>query len=122
MRAGRAFSEVDSRGGRVAIVNETLARQLFAGRPAVGARLWIAKVPYDVVGVVADYARNPVLASLPEPRVFVPLAPDSKDVTRMHFLVRAQAIPQRSCRRFEANAQGRGRNHGGRCGNLRPDD
>ena len=93
MRAGRAFSEVDSRAGRVAIVNETLARQLFAGRNAVGARLWIARVPYDIVGVVADYARNPVLASLPEPRVFVPLAPDSKDVTRMHFLVRAQADP-----------------------------
>ena len=93
MRAGRAFSEVDSSAGRVAIVNETLARQLFAGRPVVGARLWIAKVPYDIVGVVADYARNPVMASQPEPRVFVPLAPDSKDVTRMDFLVRARADP-----------------------------
>ncbi len=59
----------------------------------MGARLWIANVPYDIVGVVADYARNPLLASLPEPRVFVPLAPDSKDVTRMHFLVRARGDP-----------------------------
>ena len=93
MRAGRAFSGADSSAGRIAIVNETLARQLFAGRSAVGARLWIAKVPHDIVGVVADYARNPLQAAVPEPRVFVPLAPDAKEVTRMHFLVRADGDP-----------------------------
>ena len=93
MRAGRPFSEVDSSARSIAIVNETLARQLFAGRAPVGARLWIARVPYDVVGVVADYARNPLQAAVPEPRVFVPLAPDARNVTRMHFLVRAEGDP-----------------------------
>ena len=93
MRAGRAFSEDDSSAGRTAIVNETLARQLFQDRDPVGARLWIANVPHDIVGVVADYASNPLQAAVPEPRVFVPLAPDSKDVTRMTFLVRAKGDP-----------------------------
>ena len=30
-----------------------------SGRDAVGARLWVAKAPYDIVGVVADYAAIP---------------------------------------------------------------
>jgi hypothetical protein len=93
MREGRAFSAADSRAGRTAIVNETLARQLFRDRDPVGARLWIANVPHDIVGVVADYASNPVMAAMPEPRVFVPLPPDGADVTRMTFLVRAEGDP-----------------------------
>jgi putative ABC transport system permease protein len=93
MRAGRAFSAGDSSAGRTAIVNETLARQLFQDRDPVGARLWIANVPHDIVGVVADYASSPLHAALPEARVFVPMAPDSKNVTRMTFLVRAKGDP-----------------------------
>ena len=93
MRAGRAFSADDSRAGRAAIVNETLARQLFQDRDPVGARLWIANVPHDIVGVVADYASSPLHGAIPEPRVFVPMAPDSKNVTRMTFLVRAKGDP-----------------------------
>ena len=93
MRAGRAFSADDSSAGRTAIVNETLARQLFQNRDPVGVRLWIANVPHDIVGVVADYASSPLHAALPEPRVFVPMAPDSKNVTRMTFLVRAKGDP-----------------------------
>ena len=57
--------QIDSSAGRVAIVNETLARQLFQGRDAVGARLWIANVPHDVVGVVADYAQQPTAGRAP---------------------------------------------------------
>jgi putative ABC transport system permease protein len=93
IRAGRAFSGIDSNAGRTAIVNETLARQFFQGRDPIGARLWIANVPHDIVGVVADFASDPLRATLPEPRVFVPLAPDSKNVTRMAFLVRAEGDP-----------------------------
>ena len=44
MRAGRAFSRADSTSSGVAIVNQTLARLLFQGRDAIGARLWVAKV------------------------------------------------------------------------------
>jgi MacB-like periplasmic core domain len=93
MRAGRAFSGADSSAGRTAIVNEALARQLFPGRDALGARLWVANVPHDIIGVVADYARHPLWADQPVPRVFVPLAPDSANVRRMHFLVRTVGNP-----------------------------
>jgi predicted permease len=95
MRAGRAFSGADSSAGRTAIVNEALARQLFPGRDALGARLWVADVPHDVIGVVADYARHPLWADQPVPRVFVPLAPDATSVKRMHFLVRTVGNPAR---------------------------
>ena len=93
MRAGRPFSKIDASTSRGAIVNESLARRMFQARDPVGARLWIAGTPYDVIGVVADYASNPLRASLPEPRVFVPLAVDSKDVRRLTFLVRAESDP-----------------------------
>jgi len=93
MRAGRPFSRSDSSASRTAIVNETLAARLFQGRDPIGARIWIAKVPYDIVGVVADYASSPLRAGSPEPRVFVPLAFDSKDVRRLNFIVRAEGDP-----------------------------
>ena len=123
MRAGRAFSEADSSAGRTAIVNETLARQLFQNRDPVGARLWIANVPHDIVGVVADYASSPLHAALPEPRVFVPLAPDSKDVTRMTFLVRAKGDPAALVQtvRNEARKASAG-TIVGRCGDRRSGD
>jgi putative ABC transport system permease protein len=93
IRAGRAFSVSDSSAGRTAIVNESLARQVFADRQAVGARVWLAGVAHDVIGVVADYSSNPLRADTPEPRVFLPLAPDSADVKRMHFVVRSAVDP-----------------------------
>ena len=49
-----------ARRARVAVVNETLAKRLFPGRAAAGQRIWIAGVPHDIVGVVADYAHNPM--------------------------------------------------------------
>jgi predicted permease len=93
MRAGRAFSSADTTASHVAIVNDTLARQLFQDRHAVGARIWIADTAHDVVGVVADYANSPFRALVPHARVFVPLAADSGDVTHMSFLIRTVGDP-----------------------------
>jgi predicted permease len=93
MRTGRAFESADTATSRVAIVNETLARQLFQDRSPVGARIWIGDVPHDVVGVVADYASSPYRAAFPQPRVFVPLAADSSDVKHMSFLIRTVGDP-----------------------------
>ena len=92
-RAGRSFSKSDSSASRTAIVNDALARHSFQGQDAIGSRLWIAGIPHDVVGVVADYASNPLRAGVPEPRVFVPLPLDSKDIRRLTFLVRAVNDP-----------------------------
>jgi putative ABC transport system permease protein len=55
--AGRAFSEADATGSPlVAIVNQTLARQLFPGHDAVGQTLSDpgSTTPVTVVGVVKD--------------------------------------------------------------------
>jgi putative ABC transport system permease protein len=92
MRAGRPFARSDV-NTNVAIVNETVAASLLRGRDPVGTRLWIATVPHDIVGVVADYASSPLRAGSPEPRVFVPLVLDSKEIKRLTFLVRAEGDP-----------------------------
>jgi predicted permease len=92
IRAGRPFSAHDA--GRVAIVGETLARQVFQGRNPVGHRIWIEGTPYDVVGVVADYASNPMRPGEFAPKVYVPLpAQPTKEAARVHVLVRAQGDP-----------------------------
>jgi predicted permease len=92
MRAGRAFSTHDA--GRVAIVNETLARRLFQGRDRLGGRVWIAGAPYDLVGIVADYASNPMRVGEFAPKAYVPLPVEpTKDAARVHFLIRAAGDP-----------------------------
>jgi hypothetical protein len=57
IRAGRPFSTTDSAGTRAAIINETLARQLGV---TVGRQIRIGQRAYDVVGIVTDYASNPM--------------------------------------------------------------
>ena len=57
LRAGRFFTRLDgARNPPVVVVNETLAREMFGGEPAVGQGLVInaGDVPWQVVGVVAD--------------------------------------------------------------------
>lgn len=93
LRTGRLFTPSDTSASRLVIVNETLARRLFEGRSPVGSRVWLADVPYDVVGIVADYASHPLRAEIPTPRVFVPLGADSRDIKRMSFLIRSAGDP-----------------------------
>lgn len=75
---GRTFRPADDRAAaRVAIVNETFARQAWPGRPAVGQRMFHVDdgtdVPMEVVGIAAD-AKYRYLSDAPEPFIFVPLA------------------------------------------------
>ena len=94
--AGRDFTWHDDRKSPlVAIVNETFARRLFGGVPAVGQRfaMW-QTARYEVVGVVAD-GRYETLSETPRPMMLVPFAQGvggttSTDVT---VLVRSQ-LPQ----------------------------
>jgi predicted permease len=90
IRAGRSFSTADSPANRTAIVNETLSRRLGI---AVGHKIWIGQAPYDVVGVVADYASNPSQARMPGLKVFLPLAPDARGPARLLFVIRAEGDP-----------------------------
>ncbi len=67
--AGRFFNSGDSRDGkRVVIINQTLARMLFAGRDAVGRRL---NGQSTVVGVVGDI-RHRALDDKVWPELFLP--------------------------------------------------
>ena len=92
MRAGRPFTEAEMSGAaRVAIVNETLARQLWADRDALGGRIIAGGQTYDVVGVVAGYWSNPLRGS--SPRFYLPLKREPKP-TRMQFAVRATHDPR----------------------------
>ena len=57
LRSGRIFSRLDTAGSpRVAVVNDTLVRDILDGGPAVGQRLLLGRddEPWTVIGVVAD--------------------------------------------------------------------
>jgi putative ABC transport system permease protein len=90
--AGRAFADGEAPAARTVVVNEALARRLFADRQPVGATIWISSLPYDVVGVAADYASSPFAVAADEPRLFVPLASDAAP-RQLQVVVRAAGDP-----------------------------
>jgi putative ABC transport system permease protein len=50
---GRLFTEEEvSRGGQVALIGQTVARELFAGVDPVGAQIRVKNVPFEVIGVM----------------------------------------------------------------------
>ena len=73
IRAGRAFTTRDSSATRTVIVNEALARRLFADGSAIGRRAWVGNVDYDIVGVCGNFSNSPFFREF-EPRFFVPMA------------------------------------------------
>ena len=91
--AGRAFTNHDRPSARIAIVNDTLGRQLFQERAPIGQRVWVGGTAYEIVGVVADYADSPRLARIPDAKLFVPLAIDAPGPQRLQFIVRAEGDP-----------------------------
>ena len=67
-RNGRPFSRLEGAGSpRVVVVNETFAREVFGGAPAVGQRVRLGDddgdEPLEVVGVVADVRYTGLLAA-----------------------------------------------------------
>jgi putative ABC transport system permease protein len=93
LRAGRGFTAQDSTATRTAIVNETLARQLFGGGHAIGRQLWIAGAGHEIVGVVADYKSTTFQPQEREAKVYLPLPAGRTDAVRMEFLIRATSDP-----------------------------
>jgi predicted permease len=107
LRAGRAFTPQDSPISRVAIVNETLARRLFAGGDAIGRRALVGDTAYDIVGVVSDYLNNPFQRREDAARVFVPMDGQARDAKNVRVLIRASADPRplvQAVRRAARNA------------------
>lgn len=75
--SGRDFDEGDRAGsGRVAVVNETLARRYFRGESPVGERIRILAaypndIEFEIVGVAAD-VRHAGRAAAPPAQIFTP--------------------------------------------------
>ena len=93
LRAGRTFTNQDTLNTRTVIISEGLGRQLFGVASPVGRQVWMDSVPYDIVGVVADYMSNPVESRLMSPKIFLPLPTDPKSITEVRFLIRATGDP-----------------------------
>lgn len=87
---GRGFRATDRSGTvRVGIVNETFARMVWPGRPAVGQRILQeerdgVETAVEIVGVAAD-AKYRYLNEAPTPFLYVPLA--QQPVTDVTFFV-----------------------------------
>jgi predicted permease len=108
MREGRTFAEHETPESGVAIVNETLARRLFGRAPYVGRQIWIGRAPYQVVGVVGDYATSFAEFDAIDPKIFVPLAPQAQAARAVTLIARTDGNPagllqplQRAVRTFD---------------------
>ena len=71
--AGRLLIESDSEQAReVCVVGERVKQQLFAGRHAVGAQVFIGDVPFTVVGELAKKEQNDSYNGLDDDKVLIP--------------------------------------------------
>ena len=77
LRRGRSFTDMDRMNGhRVALVNETAARQHFPGEDPIGRVVHVGSpddAGFEIVGVVAD-TRHGSLSAAPPPQLYVPIA------------------------------------------------
>ena len=89
--AGRAFSPRDSAGSpKVAVINETAARDYFPGRSPIGEILDFGTAgKYEIVGVVRDYKHQNLRQVVPR-FAFVPLWQPINPVTRITLAVSSE--------------------------------
>ncbi len=77
LRSGRAFTRRDgAESPLVLVVNETLARELFGGEPAVGRRLLpvgAGPEPWEVIGVAADVRYTGLAITESQAEAYIPL-------------------------------------------------
>lgn len=86
---GRDFTEADRQDSqRVALIDETAARQWFSGRDSLGERLTDGKEEYVIIGIV-ERANLSLKPSDAEPFVYLPVAQAFN--TRLVLHVRTQA-------------------------------
>ena len=77
IQSGRAFTRLDgAESPAVLVVNETLARELFGGEPAVGQRVLPAGAgpdPWEVIGVVGDVRYGGLTITESRAEAYMPL-------------------------------------------------
>ena len=107
MLKGRDFNEFDGEKGRpVAIVNETVGRQLWPGQDALGKRFTIVQQPetlYEVVGMVADSVINNV-GEDPTPMVYRPMPQEYAPGAALVVRTRGEPGPRLSAVRDQVQA------------------
>ncbi len=96
LMAGREFTRADvTTSQKVAIINETAARQFFPNRSAVGARFAFGagdvKLDIEIVGVVKD-SKHSTVREQTRPFVYLPYTQD-KNLGQMTFYVRTEQEP-----------------------------
>jgi len=70
---GRLISETDMREERaVCVIGDVVKQQLFAGRQAVGAQIYIGDVPFTVIGEMAKKDQNNSYNGLDGYKVLIP--------------------------------------------------
>ena len=73
LETGRLLTPADSDQAReVCLLGEQVKRQLFGGRPAVGARVFLADVPFTVIGVLAKKDQHNSYNGLDGYKVLIP--------------------------------------------------
>ena len=80
---GRLITEQDeSEGRRVVILGDAARKQLFSGKPALGAALEIKSVPYTVIGVLEKKTQNSNYSGPDNDFLFAPYSAVARDFPR----------------------------------------
>jgi putative ABC transport system permease protein len=80
---GRLITEEDEdEGRRVVILGDAARKQLFSGKPAVGANLQIKGVPYTVIGVLKKKTQNSNYSGPDNDFLFAPYSAVARDFPR----------------------------------------
>jgi putative ABC transport system permease protein len=79
---GRFFTDQEEKTGqRVCIIGLDVKKQLFGTRPdVVGATVAIQKLPYKIIGVMADKNQNSSYSGMDEKRIWLPYTAMERDV------------------------------------------
>jgi predicted permease len=93
LRTGRGFTSADRQETTpVVVINETLARRLWSGEPAIGRRLRLGDGEFlEVVGIAAD-ARYAGLRETPQPYAYRPVLQSYLPIMMLH--VRTEGDPK----------------------------
>jgi putative ABC transport system permease protein len=80
---GRLITEQDeAEGRRVVILGDAARKQLFSGKPALGANLQIKGVPYTVIGVLKKKTQNSNYSGPDNDFLFAPYSAVARDFPR----------------------------------------
>jgi putative ABC transport system permease protein len=80
---GRLITQQDEdEGRRVVILGDAARKQLFSGKPAIGASIEIKSVPYTVIGVLAKKTQNNNYSGPDNDYLFAPYSAVARDFPR----------------------------------------